>query len=374
MTAGSPSPANPLLMARRIGILKLTALGDILLATPVAANLRSANPGAFIAWIVEERFAGALANNPHLDEVVALPGLAPPSWKRWPVEARTVVESPRHFLGELRRLRLDTAVDLQGLLKSGVMALATGARWRIAGSRAREGSRYLANRIVPQLPPEVGPRDGYLRFLEHFGIPITDRRLVYSLQQPDREAASQILQELPPGPAIAFAPATSRPIKDWPAERYATLADCLMEATQAHILLLGGQKDRPIACRIQAEMETTALDLTGKTTIGQLAAVLERCSLLIAGDSGPLFLASAVGTPVLGLFGPTNGAAFASVLGQESIIWKPPPCSPCRDWNCKSRECVLAITVEEVLAKVSGLLAGQRSPCYPQEALVGGAS
>jgi len=348
---------NPLLTAGRIGIVKLSSLGDVLLATPVATNLRKASPGAFIAWVTDHRFSEVLEGNPYVDEVVSLPPVAWPPWKRHARQGDDG-ESLLQWLTRLRRLRLETVIDIQGLLKGALVALASGARWRIGGSRDREGSRYLANVLVPQLPAEAGARDGYLRYLEHFDIPISDPRLVFALQQSDRLAGAWILDSLRSGTVIAMAPASGRHTKDWPLERYAGLADRLAKEVSAQILLIGSTKDQAAGAEVQAGMKAKALDLTGRTTLRQLAAVLERCSLLIGGDSGPLYLANAVRTPVLGLFGPTNGCALVSTLGKESVLWKPPTCAPCRDWDCRKGECMLAITVEEVLSRALWLLGG----------------
>lgn len=299
----------PIPQPRHIAIVKLSSLGDVVHALPVSRALRRAFPGAQLAWIVEEREGALLAGHPDLDQVVRV------DTRRWrrlirrPDGAQEVLRALRLLRARLRASRFDVALDLQGLLKSGVLTALTGAPARIGFSRerSRELNWLFTNRHV--VPPRhaVHVVDQYLALLEPLGVPSR----APEFHVPDRPAAERRVEEwfaeqgIGGGDVlVALNPGAAREDKRWPIAHFRTLAEQVAADLEARPLLLWGPGELPLAERIREGLSAGSL-LAPPTDLPELAALLRRCALLVAGDTGPLHLAAAVGTPCLGLFGPT---------------------------------------------------------------------
>jgi lipopolysaccharide heptosyltransferase I len=296
---------------QRIGIVKLSAFGDVVHALPVARALRRAFPGAHVSWMVEARESGILQGHPDLDAVI------PVDSRRW----RRLIGQPRgarEALGELdglrarlRAARLDVALDLQGLIKSGVLIALTRAPVRIGFSRARcreSLSALFTNRHITPPPTAVHVVEQYLALLEPLGItgvrpdfyvpmdPAADRRADEFTRAHGIARGTRL---------VALNPGAARESKRWPAVHFRAVAERLASEADARVLLLWGPDEAPLAREIASGLSAPPL-LAPPTDLRELASLLRRCALMISGDTGPLHLAAAVGTPCLGLFGPTR--------------------------------------------------------------------
>jgi heptosyltransferase-1 len=294
-----------------VAIVKLSSLGDVVHALPVAAALRAGLPGARLAWIVEAREAGLLAGHPALDEVIAVDTRG---WRRaW--RPRDLAAGARE-LGALRRrlvaARFDVTLDLQGLWKSAVLAWLTGAPVRLgfAASWRREPlSACLATRRLSPPPEARHVVEQYLALLEPLGV--RPERLDFTLPfDADAEAAVEEFFAAgglkPRDRLVVLNPGAGRPDKRWPPERFAELARRVGEAG-ARCLVVWGPGEEAAARRIVAEGGPGTL-LSPPTDLPRLLAVLRRASVVVAADTGPLHLAAALGRPCVGLYGPTRPA------------------------------------------------------------------
>jgi lipopolysaccharide heptosyltransferase I len=295
----------------RIAIVKLSSLGDVVHALPVARALRRARPGAHLTWIVEAREHAILRDHPDLDAVV------PVDTRRWRRLLRRPTAAPRAGLelaGILRRIhseRFDAALDLQGLIKSGVLIAATGAPIRIGftGARCREALNCLfTNRRVAPAAEHAHVVDQYLALLAPLGI----RPGPPEFHIPPRpEAERRMAEFLAEGgvkehePLVAINPGAGRADKRWPVAHFTALARRLAAEGPARILLVWGPGEMPLAREICDALPARAI-LAPPTDLDELAALLRRSTLLVAADTGPLHLAAAIGTPCLGLYGPTR--------------------------------------------------------------------
>jgi len=311
----------------KLAIVKLSALGDVIHALPVARALRRALPAAELTWIVEAREYAILRDHPDLDRVI------PVNTRLW----RRLVWRPggaREVWGKVGRLRrrvrgagFDVALDLQGLLKSGVLTAYTGAPVRIgfSASRCRERlSALFTNRHVTPPPEAVHVVDQYLSLLGPLGI----RGIAPEFHIPVRPAAEGVMDDFlaeqglkPRERLVALNPGAGRPEKRWPVSHFRTLAERLGGEAGARVLLLWGPDEVHMARQIATGLSSRAV-LAPPTDLDELTALLRRSSLMIAADTGPLHLAAAVGTPCLGLFGPTraerNGPYGARCRGLQS--------------------------------------------------------
>lgn len=293
---------------RAIALVKLSALGDVVHATPVVEALADALPGARITWIVERREAALLRDHPRLDEVVTVDTRA---WRkaRTPGAAVQLAATLRALRRRLHAKRFDVALDLQGLVKSGAVTAATGAPVRIgfaAGFRRERLSGLFVNRHVAPPPSARHVVDQYLSLLQPLGL--TPGRVVFRL--PSRDAAEGRVEEFfaaaglkPHGRVVVLNPGAGKPGKRWPTESFLELATRLGREANARVLVLWGPSEEPEAHAIAAARGAL---LAPPTDLDELVAVARRAGVMVAADTGPLHIAAAVGTPCVGLYGPTS--------------------------------------------------------------------
>jgi lipopolysaccharide heptosyltransferase I len=314
-------PAEP----SRIALVKLSAIGDVVHALPVAAALRAGLPGARLTWIVERREAAVLRGHPALDEVVEVDTRA---WRRArrPAAVRAAVADVRALRDRLRAARLDVAIDLQGLLKSGLITAATRAPLRLgfAARRLREPlSALFTNRRVA--PPARARHvvEQYLALLEPLGIaqPKVEFALPWSAEAEARVDAFFAASDLRPRQrVVVLSPGAGRPRKRWPVARFAELAERLAREAYARVLVVWGPGERADAAAIAAEARSRRVLLAPPTDLDELIAVLRRASVMVAADTGPLHLAAALGIPCVGLYGPTSPERNGPYGGGHRVV------------------------------------------------------
>jgi lipopolysaccharide heptosyltransferase I len=295
---------------RSIALVKLSALGDVVHATPLVEALAEAFPGARLTWVVERAAAPLLQAHPRLTDVVTIDTRA---WRR--VRTPAAMLALARTLAELRRrfrvARFDVAIDAQGLVKSGAVTAATGAGLRIGfatGFRRERLNGLFTNRHVA---PPAGARhvvDQYLALLEPLGV----RAGRVSFRLPAHEAAEARMDEFfaeaglkPQGRVVVLNPGAGRPAKRWPVERFVELAARLTREAHARVLVLWGPGEHTAA---QAIAQAPGVVLAPPTNLETLVAVMRRASVVVAGDTGPLHVAAAVGAACIGLYGPTAAA------------------------------------------------------------------
>lgn len=294
-----------------IAIVKLSSLGDVIHALPVASALRAARPDARLTWVVESREAAILRDHPDLA------GLIQADTRRW----RGMLWPPRRMaeakrdIGELflrlRRARFDVAIDLQGLIKSGIVTAITGAPLRIgfAASRCWEPlNAAFTNRRVTPPPAARHVIDQYCALLEPLGV----RSPRVSFAIPRSEAAEARIDEFlaaegvkPRDRLVALAPGARRANKRWLVFHFRTLADRLCADAGARVVVVWGPGEYGLARSIAVGLWSRAI-VAPPTDLDELTALLRRCAVLVGGDTGPLHLAAALGTPAVGLYGPTR--------------------------------------------------------------------
>lgn len=295
----------------KLAIVKLSSLGDVIHALPVARALRRARPDAHLTWIVEAREYALLKDHPDLDVVVPVDTRL---WRRliWrPAGARQVVGKVARLTSRIRSARFDVAIDLQGLMKSGLLMAYTGAPLRIGFSadhcRERLNCLFTNRRVRPParavhvvdqylsllVPLEVEP--GPVEF--HVPIPaLAERRMDEFLGEQGVKRHDLL---------VAINPGAGRDNKRWPVAHFRRLADRLAQEPDVRVLLLWGPDEIHMARQIRDGLHPRAI-LAPPTDLHELAALLRRSALMVANDTGPLHLAAALGTATVGLFGPTR--------------------------------------------------------------------
>lgn len=347
----------------RLLLVRLSAMGDVLHTLPALEVLRGAAPAAELTWVVEPAAAPLLAGHPALDRVIVL-------------DRRGVQDGPRRLgalraaagaLSSLRDLHLDAALDLQGLLRSAVVARAARAGRVLGPAWAREG----ASRVYTD-PLDV-PRPGQAHAVERSVLAVRAALGALGLSAADGPTPRARLGLRPPGPApgrrVVLLPGAGKPANRPPPALLAGVADLLAaRAPDVEVLLVGARGDAP---RARALLERCArarpTDLTGRHALAETAGVLAHAAAVVGGDTGPLHLARVLGRPVVGLFhaadpartGPAGlpGAAPLRVLvGQAD-------CAPCCAARCQrpdgQRVCLTPLRPEVVTAAVLEVLDGR---------------
>ncbi len=342
-------------------LIRLSAIGDIVFASPLIAALRRTYPQARIVWLVQAEYRSLLDQHPDLDEVIACPLR---HWqhlwhqRRWGELMRGIWA----LRGLLRSYQFDLAIDLQGLLKSGLLTWFSAARERI-GLGSREGSQWLMTRRVERggVATQIGSEYRYLA--EILGLSTEHWAMAVHYGASEAEYVADFMREkqLQHGYAV-LCPFTTRPQKHWFDDRWRTLAERLQRDLGVSVLVLGGLAERPAARQLLAANDAQLIDLVGKTSLTEATALLDHAALVIAVDTGLGHIGVALNTPTVLLFGSTRpylnpGCASAQVLYQAL------PCSPCkRHPSCEGRfDCLRAISVEAVLATAKQLISNENS-------------
>jgi heptosyltransferase-1 len=295
----------------RIAILKLSALGDVIHALPVAHALRRRFPDAHLAWIVEARESALLESHPDLDSVIPVDTRKWRTLLRSPASAKEVGAKLSSLTRRIRESRFDVAIDLQGLIKSGILTALTGAPFRIGFGwrccRESLNACFTNLRVVPHLS-RVHVVDQYLCLLEPLGV--RDGRAVFHVQsspEAERRIEKFFAQQgiKPRDRVVALNLGAGRPEKRWPLSHFRALAERLSVEVGVRILLLWGPGEEALAREIVDDVAVPPI-LGPPTSLPELAALLRRCALMVGSDTGPLHLAAALGTPALGLYGPTS--------------------------------------------------------------------
>ncbi len=278
----------------RILLVRLSAIGDVIHAMPIACALREYFPHAFLAWVVEERAGELIKGHSAIDQRIVLPH----GWLRSPAGVWQLRK-------QLQDLAFDTAIDAQGLTKSAAVAWLSGAKRRIGmgGRWGREFSRWLNNELVDT--DGLHAIERALKLLEPLGIRSPAVRFEPPVATADQNVAAEIIASLGlDGGFVLIASGAGWPSKLWPVDRYAAVAAWLGRRWNLPSLLIwGNDAERARAEQIIAAAEGHAR-LCPKITLRQLAAAARRARFAIGSDTGPLHLAAAAGTPCIGLYGP----------------------------------------------------------------------
>lgn len=357
---------------KRILIVKLSSIGDVVMTTPVAKALRTAYPDAYIAWVVEAKSKDVLIGNPYLDRVIV--------WDRQRYKCGNAIRSLACFLSDLRRLgkelsslNFDVALDFQGLLRSALVAKMSGARYVVGYDNARECASLLYNlRLESNLRRVRGPQH-YLNMLTLVGIETDDVDMHIPITEDDRNFARDFVaearRESPNSTVVALCPATTWPEKHWTEEGWTEVSDALASDYNAIPVFLGSAVDIPLIERIASRCRyAKIINAAGKTTLKQAATIIELSRLAISVDTGLLHIALAIKKPSVGIFGPTAWAHLTN--GQNfRVVAKELPCTPCmRHPTCSNFDCMKAVTAADVLHAAKPWLDGGERPADAQAA------
>ena len=334
MTASMPSPdrmkttaPKSVSIASRVLVVKLSSLGDLFHALP-AVHCLKAGLQATIDWVVHPQYRELVACFTDVDRVIPL--------------ARGIWSSA--LAGDVRALRAqpyDLIVDLQGILKSALVARLARGSQRIGPSFHREGARLFYQTIAGPRNKDRHAVEENLDVVRHLGLPVLPP--VFPVEFP-----MQLVGE--PEPRVALIPFSRWPSKNWPVASFVQTGRDLQEQVNASIFLIGGAAEAAACAEMEKEFKGCVINLAGKLSLPQLGGVLQAMRLVIANDSGPMHMAASLGTPVLAVFGPTDKKRTGPYGEGHRVAAGNLCCQPCFAKRCRFQDgaCLRTVTPEGV--------------------------
>ena len=321
-------------------IIKMSSLGDVLHTLPFVAELRERFPHARLTGLVHPQFSGFVPDPPMVDEVIYFDKVKFNKMslgKKWSCfkEMRSLLHS-RNF---------DLVIDMQGLFKSAVLAAISGCNNRIGYCEMREGSG-LVSKAITGAHAKDHVIERYLDVARYLGCAIKDIRF----PMPDLQKEWQAVQEKTEAvkePYVVLVPGARWETKKWPIEYFSELAEMILRDGK-QVVLAGGPEDTSLGSQI-TRLSPGVTDLTGKTGLRELGALIQHSTAYISGDTGPLFIAAAMKRPLIALYGPTRPDRTGPYGSSEAVIIRAPvSCAGCLKKRCSKWICMKAITPEMV--------------------------
>jgi len=326
--------------------VRLSSLGDVLDATPVAEAVKRMRPNWEVGWVADSRCAPLLFHNPYIDRVHVWDPTVRGSLRLW---------------REVRSFRYTVAVDLQGLLKSAIVGWVSGASERLGPADAREKAGAFYTHRVEVKRRFVRVAERALTLLRGLNIEASPQQfgLTIRLTEHEQQAVEEwlALHNLKPWEYVVLAPATTTPQRHWLTERWAALADKLNAERGMRCVLLGGRSDEKLLTEVKAKAASSPVVSAGGLSVRVSCGVVGRAAAVVSLDSFLLHAGLAMGTSTIGLFGPTPTERF-SEEPQLRIIERQLTCRPCgRRPTCHNEfSCMKMITVDDVMGELATVL------------------
>ena len=311
---------------KKILMISLSNLGDCILTTPVVDALRRDFKTAQIDVLVGPAGAMVFEENTFVKNIIKY-------------NKRSRLSEKLELIKSLRGSKYDLVCDLRNTF----FPYFIGARYKtwFGGSASQTTHK----------------KDAHLAKLKPLGIDIDSAEFILNFDSQDKENIESMLGGFNVDKLVAIAPGAKSDTKRWPEKEFAKLARLIREKTGSTIVLVGDEADKYFAKQIASEAKDAVLDLCGRTSLNELAALLKKCRLLITNDSAPLHAASAVDTPCVAIFGPTDPRKYGPTAKRSVVIKIDLPCRPCEKAQCaRGWECMRQITPEMVFEAVESIL------------------
>jgi len=334
---------------KNVLIIMMGGIGNMIFLTPALKALRKTLPSSTFSFLMGPYSAEKTLEGSNL------------------IDQKIIIE-PKKFTGlsgnirliqKLRQENFNLSITSTGTnpLKSGLLCTLAGIKYRLGENINRK--RFFYNLRVP-FDKNQHEVESNIHLIQRLGIKVEDRSLFIQRSQEDKNYAQKYFAQnnlegklvvgVHPGSGIHQAG-----FKRWSKERFSQLADKLISDLGASVILFGGAEETKLAEDISEIMRSQPFIMTGKTTLSETAALIEKCSLFISNDSGLLHVASAVKAPVVGIFGPTDSGRTGPYPDSSAVIRKDMTCSPCyagKPVRCDHSECLDLITVDDVIEEV----------------------
>ncbi|MFQ6036032.1 MAG: glycosyltransferase family 9 protein [Sedimentisphaerales bacterium] len=335
---------------RNILIIKPSSLGDIVLALPALSALRRSFPEAQISWLIRPEFAPLLQNHPHLSHII-------------PFDRKFLGRAwyyPKAFgalfslIWRLRRSKFDAVFDLQGLFRTACLGWLSGCKRRFGMANARELAHIFYTHKIVQSHDSIHLVDYYLKIIKAAGVSDADVRFELPINPADVDSVRRLLAShaIRARDYVVFVPGSAHSDKCWPVERFAELADRISSRFDLPIIAVGINSEKRTVDQIQDLTNAPIVNFAGRTSLGQLIALLKTARLVVSNDTGPGHIAAALGTPLVLMFSWSNPARIAPYGRSECMIAREPYSRGPKIKSPDPKHSVRTITVDEVFQKV----------------------
>lgn len=338
---------------RKILIIMMGGVGNMIFFTPALKALRRAYPSSMISFLLGPFGAEKVIEGSNF------------------IDNKIIVD-PKKYKGltgkikliqELRKENFSLSITSTGTnpIRSGLLCYFAGIKYRLGENIEKKGFFY---NLKASFDKNTHEADSNINLIRKLGIEVNDKSLYIYRSSEDENIAQKIFEThnlegtlvigMHPGSGIHQAG-----FKRWPKERFARLADMIINKYNASIMIFGGAAEVDLAKDIEELMQSSPLIMTNKTTLAETAALIEKCRLFISNDSGLLHVACAANTPAIGIYGPTNHKRTGPYSDSSIIVRKELDCSPCytgKKISCKPLDCLKLITEEDVLEGAENLL------------------
>jgi heptosyltransferase II len=344
---------NPVRALKKILIVRMDRVGDVVLSTPAIKSVRDACPESRIAVLVRPYTRDIVEGNPYIDEIF--------TYDKYGSEKN--LWGNIRFIMKLRREKFDLAIILHPKNSAHIVTFLAGIPKRVGYDRKLG---LLLTRRIPHtkqfgLKHEIDYTLGVLRYI---GIEPGDRALYVPFNRNSEGKISDIFNKngiSGSDVVVTMHPGASCSSRRWSLERFAKTADTLASKHGVKIVIVAGPEDKTFGDKVAGYMTTRPLNLSAKTSIPDLVSILKRSDLFISNDSGPVHIACAVGTPTISIFGRNDrGIApmrWGPVGKNDAVLRKDVGCEICLAHNCRRGfKCLEAITVEDVLCAADKVL------------------
>ena len=369
---------------RKILLIKLSAVGDVVHTIPVLNKLRRRYPAARLDWLINPAIAALLRHHPAITDIIEF------AREEWSEPWRFApYASYAQLASRLRQARYDLVVDMHGQFRTAILTLATGAPVRIGFDRPRARVWDATPRKFPHQARKhawQGAREGsWLAYTHHIPVPTLDRHAVDRYLEvgpilgldedpadfsfPIPQSASSGIESLlrrhgaGDGAIVTLAPGTVWETKHWGSDKFAEVARHFMRNSfmgkNFAAVLIGSHRERAV-CEEVARLAPGAVNLAGMTTLDELAALIRRSTMVVTNDSGPMHLAVALDRPVVSIFGPTDPVWIGPYRRTDAVLQAALPCSPCylrRLERCRhDHACMEKVSPLAVIARAENIV------------------
>ncbi len=352
---------------KKILIINIFGIGDVLFTTPMISNIKKYIPDVSIGYVCNKRAADALKNNPKIDKIFVYEKddfvhlLKKSKWQ-WAKRCLS-------FFREIKSEGFDLAVDISLNKYSSFLLWILGIKNRI-GFNYKNRSPFLTKKINLIGYEKKHVVEHYLDLLSCLEIPQTEKNIEYYISNEDMDWADQYLKDnnfldgekivaIVPGGGASWGKAAD--YKRWSFENYSKLADKIVEKTHYKIILLSGPSEQELCRSVAQKMKSQSLNVCGKTTLGQFAALLKKSCFAVVNDGGPLHVAVGLNVPTVSIFGPVDDVVYGPYpRGNHIVVSKTIACRPCyrrfRVANCTHHDCLKTLDVDKVFKQIEELI------------------
>lgn len=324
----------------------MLGVGDVVWTTPLLSNLRQAFPRAKISFLCRSFCTPVLANNPDLNEIISFdPGSIRDQWK---------------FIRDLRRRKYDLVIDLFGSPRTAFLSLASGARTRIGFDFGHR--RLFYNKVLSAKTANRGHEvEFHLFALKALGLPVKTNDLVFKLSPEEKEFKARLWGEwgIKGEEIVVGLVATSGcSCRRWPERNFSALAQRLSAIKNIRVIIFWGLRSELESAKRIAKGQEDKVLIIPKTSLGQMAALLAGCDLVIGNNCGPVQIATAFKVPIINFHGPTSPRGQGPwgvphvILRNEGLA-----CLECNKTSCPDPRCMTGISVEQAMEAFNGLMA-----------------